>query len=555
MIHRKFAIITFILVLVIGLVVFIEEKDRSPSFEAQDKETLNERDRKSIDEEKTAVEGFGVSAADPLAVRAGMEVLRAGGNAIDAAIAVSYVLSVVEPFGSGLGGGGAMLVVPGDGDSPVAYDYREMAPTNGKVSEGYIGVPGFVKGLERIHDEHGSLSIEELLQPAIDLAENGFQVNSILTERLQAASGRLPVRQLEHFYPDGSAIKPGKTLYQPELARSLKMIQQEGADAFYKGEIGKKIAESIEGLNMADMNDYTVSKNDPVEGIFNGYQVYSVPPPFSGLTVIQTLQMAEFMGIGLVDSESVDFIHLLAEISIKTYESRVKHIGDLNFNHVPIKELSSVDYAKELSSDIFFNQLSTSFSDDTLAAELDHSDTTHFVIYDENGTMVSATHSLSNFFGSGKYLEGFFLNNQLMNFSQVSSSPNSYEPGKRPRSFTAPTILVKDNQPVIGIGSPGGKRIPVVISHVLILFLLHDIDFQTAIDAPRFFVEEGTLFIEDRIPDKVKEELIERDFDVVIKESPVFFGGVQGLTVHHDINKMSGGADPRRNGTWEIMND
>ncbi len=506
-------------------------------------------------EQKTFPDDFGVSAADPLAVKVGMDVLENGGNAIDAAIAVSYVLAVVEPFGSGLGGGGGMVVVPDHDESPVFYDYLVMAPGSGNIAEGSVGVPGFVKGLEQIHEELGSMPMETLLQPAIDLAEEGFQVNSILTERLQAARKRLPVNQLEHFYPGGTAIKPGEILKQQELANTIKLIQEDGSDAFYSGEIGQEITSRVQGLEMEDLHGYTVVKNEPVKGVFNGYHIYSAPPPFAGLTLIQNLQMAELMGIEKAGSESVNFVHLLAEISKKSYESRIEYIGDLHFNHVPIRKLSSVDYAKELSSTVLFNQLSkTSNNEATPADKLDHSDTTHFVIYDEEGTMVSATHTLSNFFGSGIYTEGMFLNNQLMNFNQISSSPNFLEPRKRPRSFMAPTILAKDDKPVLGIGSPGGARIPAVISQVLILSMLYEIDFQTAIEAPRFFAEDDTLYVEEQIPDEVKAELINRGYRVVVRESPAFFGGIQGLLVDHNTNELNGGADYRRNGTWEMNN-
>ncbi|NEU30206.1 gamma-glutamyltransferase [bacterium LRH843] len=536
LINRKWLLAVFILVLVSCLILFINKEDPSLPFL----------------EQETSPDGFGVSAADPLAVKIGMDVLENGGNAIDAAVAVSYALAVVEPFGSGLGGGGGMVVVPGNGESPVSYDYREIAPRSGEVPEGYVGVPGFVKGLEQVHKDLGSMPMEKLLQPAIDLAEGGFQVSPLLTERLLAASGRLPVNQLEHFFPDGEVINIGETLKQHELANTIKQIQQVGSDAFYNGEIGRKIANRVQGLEIEDFDSYTVLKNEPVEGVFNGYTVYSAPPPFSGLTVIQNLQMAELMGINQVEGGTENFIHLLGEISKQSFQSRNQYIGDLNFTNVPISELRSVEYAKDLSSNVLFDLLSeVSIRDTTPADALDHSDTTHFVIYDEDGMMVSATHSLSNFFGSGIYTEGMFLNNSLMNFSQNSSSPNFLEPGKRPRSFIAPTILVKDDKPVLGIGSPGGTRIPTVISQVLILFMLNDLDLQSAIDAPRFFVEDDTLYLEDQVPDNVKKELKNRGYRVVVRESSAFFGGIQGLYVDQNTNELNGGVDRRRNGAWE----
>jgi gamma-glutamyltranspeptidase/glutathione hydrolase len=505
---------------------------------------------------KASVDGFGVSAGHPLAVEIGMDVLEKGGNAIDAAVAVSYALAVVEPYGSGLGGGGAMVIVPGNEKDPIAYDYRETAPLSGANTESYIGVPGFVKGMEQIHQDLGSLSFHSLLQPAFELAENGFEVNTILTERLQAASGRLPVDQIPHFFPNGAAIRPGETLVQKDLANTIKSIQENNSETFYDGEISEKLVAQLNELSADDMKSYTVVSSKPVEGNINDHTIYSAPPPLAGITVVQMLQMAEIMGMEKVEDEPENFIHLLGEIFGKSNQSRIKYLGDMNFTNVPINELTDVDYAKELSSDILFDQLSKpTIYDSTPADDLDHSDTTHFVIYDQEGTMVSATHSLSNFFGSGVYAEGMFFNNQLMNFSQTPSSPNYIEPGKRARSFMAPTILVEDGKPIIGIGSPGGRRIPIVISQVLIRYLLHDLSLQEAIDAPRFYVEDRTVYLENEVPDKVKEELIQRGYKVVLRESPVFFGGIQSLLVDHRNDILSGGADRRRSGTWETKNE
>ncbi|SFE60712.1 gamma-glutamyltransferase [Alteribacillus iranensis] len=501
--------------------------------------------------DKSVSDDYGVSAAHPLAVEVGMNVLEEGGNAVDAAVAVSYALSVVEPAGSGLGGGGAM-VIASPHKEPVAYDYREVMPSTGELPEDNIGVPGFVKGMEEVHSDFGQMDREALIQPAIELAKNGISADQVLTERLESEESKLAVEELSPFFPKGEVIQPGEKVIQKELVDTLKIIQEEGASAFYEGELGKSIVDAVEGLSMEDFNNYSVQKHDAVHGELGGYNVYSAPPPLGGLTLIEMLQTAEAMDIEKARETPADFIHVLSEIATVSYQDRLRYIADMNFTNVPIQQLSSKEYAQEKGSAILFNQLSkvNMKNDDSEAGEDDHSDTTHFVIYDSDGMMVSVTNSLSHFFGSGQYVRGMFLNNQLKNFSKNPSSPNVAEAGKRPRSFMAPTILTKDEKPALGIGSPGGKRIPMVMAQVILRHLVFGESMQTAINQPRFYIEEGEIDIEEDFSDDIKEELTSRGYDWNSREAGSFFGGIQSLYVDHKNNRLTGGADLRRNGTW-----
>jgi len=494
--------------------------------------------------------GYGISASHPLAVKAGMEILENGGNAIDAAIAVSYALGVVEPYGSGLGGGGEMVVYFPD-NKAVVYEYREKAPLSGNTS-GSTGVPGLVKGLETIHAELGKMEMSKLIQPAITLAEKGFKVDSLLTMRLQAASYRINKDEASHFYPNGVAIQAGEILVQEELAQTLKKIQNEGEDVFYNGEISKHILKKCSNLSRSDFKNYSIIKTEPVIGHFAGFKVIAPPPPISGITTVQTLKMAEKLQSYLTVDNSVNFVQVISEISKVAYRERLTNIGDPAFVNKPYKQLISDKYIDSIVNQVSLTSISKQeIINDSEADEEDHNNTTHFVVVDKDGMMVSATHTLSNFFGTGTYVDGFFLNNQLENFSYTTSSPNVIKAGKRPRSFISPMILVNDDK-VIGIGSPGGKRIPMVISQVLIRHIMLNQSIQDAINSPRFYVENNKLFVENTFPIDVLEELERKGYSIYYRDTEFFFGGVQSLVIDKEKNMIYGGADSRRNGYWLV---
>lgn len=501
-----------------------------------------------------SVDGYGVSASHPLAVKAGMEVMKEGGNAVDAAIAVSYVLGVVEPYGSGIGGGGEMLI-HGKESEPTAYTYRENAPINGEVPSGHTGVPGLVNGMDTLHEKYGSVDMERLLDPAITIAEKGFKVDKALYNRLKGAQYRMPVSELPHFYPNGDPINPGVKLKQKQLADTLRTIRDEGASSFYEGSLAKSFLEKTDEIQEEDLRLYSTLEKDAVKGSFAGYDVYSAPAPLGGITLIQSLQMAELMNIKDAEDKPEDFIHLIGEITKRSYQDRINNVSDPNFREIDSEKLTSIEYSRELAEDISMDDLSDDYEvNDSPADEEDHDNTTHFVIVDKNGTMVSSTHTLSNFFGSGKYVDGYFLNNQLKNFSEYGNSSNRLEPGKSPRSFMSPTILSKDGEPRIGIGTPGGKRIPMMITEVLVRNLLFKDSMEDAIKKARFYVEDDKVQLEseDEYSDEVIDELEDRGYRVEIYEAGQYYGGVQSLVVNYEEELMYGGADHRRLGSWQV---
>lgn len=495
---------------------------------------------------------YGVSSSNSIAVEVGTDVLENGGNAVDAAIAVSYALGVVEPYGSGIGGGGGMLILPGNQlDKPTFFDYRETSPISTEGSEKKIGVPGFVKGMEAIHEKYGSKNMDQLIAPAIKLANDGFPVGQQLSERLKGAQYRLSEAEIPNFFPRNKPIEEGKTLKQPELAETLELIKEKGSDVFYNGELAEEIAEDVPGIQKEDLEKYSVKEREPVHGEFAGYDVISAPPPFSGITLIQSLQMAEMLNIQKTEQDTALFTHVISEITNRANSDRVAHIGDPAFSDIDDEALTSKEYSRKLAQDLSLNKLSDKYKLEGDDLEEEHISTTHFVVTDKEGTVVSVTNTLSNFFGSGENVEGFFLNNNLNNFNNTKTSLNYYEPDKRSRTFTAPTILKKDDE-VIGIGTPGGSRIPMMLTEVLVRHLLFKDSLQDAIDAPRFSIENNDLYTEFQYPTSVREELEGMGYDVKEKSSAIYYGGIQAIVIDQKNNRIYGAADPRRQGTWKV---
>ncbi|MCP3031553.1 gamma-glutamyltransferase [Halobacillus sp. A1] len=504
------------------------------------------------DEEE--VGSYGVTSDSTMATEVGMKVLEQGGNAVDAAIAVSFVLGVGEPYGSGIGGGGTMLIHPekGSDESPIVYDYREVAPESEDVPESGTGVPGFVQGMYDVHDDLGTVDMEQLIEPSINVASNGVTVSETLHNRLSDAQYRMP--NLDHMYPDGEPIEAGEILKQQQLADTLRSIKDEGPDAFYKGHLADEITDSENKISNDDLQSYKVEVSEPIEGQFGDYDVLAPPPPSGGIMLLQSLEMADKVQIEDTKDKPIDFAMMMGMINGVSYKDRLEKIGDPGFTDVPTKEMLSEDYIKELTSDIKGSDLSDEYRSnlDSDADLEDHENTTHFVVVDKDGMMVSATNTLSNFFGSGEYVEGFFLNNQLKNFSNNKNSPNKPEPGKRPFSYTTPAILAKNDNPVIGIGASGGRRITSVVAQQLVRTVKFNEPIQAAVEEPRTFLEldEDTLQAEN---DYVLLEDPEEDsgVDVQYSDRTSYFGSVQGLVIDYENDNIHGASDPRRQGSWE----
>ncbi|QAS52164.1 gamma-glutamyltransferase family protein [Halobacillus litoralis] len=545
---------------------------------------------------------YGVSAVHPLAVEAGMKVMNQGGNAAEAAIAVSFVLNVVEPYGSGIGGGGQMVVHEPD-EGAVTYDYREAAPESGARPQRGIAVPGFVKGMEAVYEDYGDqMEWSTLLEDAVTHSEEGIQVGRIFNEQLQNSrrfiqSGNEDPEIFNKFYPEDRPLQINDTLVQEELATTLKTLQEDGPEAFYEGKIADALTAEL-GFEEGDLSSYEVGKRPAPEGEFRNQTLYAGSSPTSGIIVIQALKMIEQLESNLeevlqaeyatasgdlpaflagnvpenleeiVNDEQYEdiYIHLVNKIVNTVYSDRVYTLGDPEFEDVEQEKLTSTAYAEGLFEEAFFAEedaMTSSAEMFTAPGEKeDNRNTTHFVVVDKDGMMVSTTNSLGKFFGSGLYVNGFFLNHQMNNFDTAEDSMNSYEPGKRPRSFVSPMIFAEEGRAVLGIGSPGGKRIPAMLIQTLIQYEYgrnedsgERLTLQEAIGRSRFYTEDNVVHLENMIENDPIARLRDvKGYSVIEHDSPVFYGGIQGLGIRRDgdVLQMYGGGDPRRLGTWQI---
>ncbi|KZZ82571.1 gamma-glutamyltransferase family protein [Bacillus sp. SJS] len=491
-----------------------------------------------------------VSANHPLAVQAGMKVMNSGGNAMDAAVAVSYVLGVTEPYGSGPGGGGMMVVYNPDKKIKKVYDYKDSAPQNGKGSKDQIAVPGFVKGLELAHKEQGKMNMSELIEPAIHYASKGYKADSFLSQRLAEAQDQFKGKLPEPFYPDGKPVKPNGVIKQPELAKTLQAIQRQGSKGFYSGEMGESLAKELDRVNLEDLKNYEVKEEKPLEGKFGGYTVMSAPPSAGGISLLQILKLADMYKGEFKSNEVTNSTHLMGEFTKHVYHERISEIQDPAFGQVDTERLLSDKHLKNMAEDMDFDKASFDIEvNNSEADEEDHDNTTHFVIKDKEGTIISVTNTLGEFFGSKEQVNGVFMNNALSNFSEDPKSANRMEPGKRPNNYTSPSILENDKE-IVGIGTPGGKRIPTVLAQVLVQREFFGSSWQEAINQRRFYIEDNEITMEPGYPENVRNKLEKRGYDVRVKESPFYYGGVMALTIDKDTKKVSGAADPRRTGTW-----
>ncbi|GAA4288755.1 gamma-glutamyltransferase [Georgenia daeguensis] len=505
-------------------------------------------------EPAAALGNHAVSAGHPAAVDAGMQVLDAGGSAVDAAVATAFAVAVVEPFASGIGGGGAALVVPTGEGEPQAYDYREVVARDGRIPESGTGVPGFVAGMAALHEDHGELPWSEVIAPAIELASDGFEVSDFLALRMRSDHGPAAVGRLEHFSPGGEPLAAGQRLVQEDLAATMRTIADGGADAFYDGPLTEALT-TVDGLDAASLAAYEVVRTEPVEGAFGDHRVLAAAPPLPGAGLVQMLQVAEAAGVGGSEPGSARYVEQLSRAWQVADRSVDTVVGDPAFVDVPVDELTDPARNAELAADVV--AAGEGDGDVVAAPERDvvPGNTTHLTVVDRDGLMVSMTNTITSFWGSGEMVGGFFLNNQLSRFDSIgSTAANEPAPGRRSVSWSLPTVVVDgEGRPVLGIGSPGGRQIPNVLANVLTRWGLHDQPLADAVASPRFILEGSTLTTETQPPpaDAEAYEDLGWSVDVVAVEEAVF-GSVQALEVNHDTGEITGTADTRREADFAV---
>ena len=460
-----------------------------------------------------------VSSSHHEATQVGIDVLEAGGNAIDAAVAVGYALAVVHPCCGNLGGGGFMTIQLADGTSTF-INFRETAPLaatptlyqdeSGEVvqnlsTEGYlaVAVPGTVAGLEYAREEYGSgnLNRQQLIAPAQALAE-GFVLSEAEQQLFSSNVGKLEkeANVAEIFLAEGQPLNEGDRLVQKDLAQTLSQIAEDGRSAFYEGAIAQKIVEASQQnggiLTLEDFEDYEVEEVPPLTCDYRGFLVVTAPPPGGGTVLCQMLRIIEGYPVGQAEYHSAQHLHWLLSAMLFAYRDRNLYFGDPNFSDIPLDELLSKEYAGSLRAQTPENKAVQLEKDLPTAAE--GQNTTHFSVVDKDGNAVSVTYTINTLFGAGVIASdtGFFLNNEMDDFTAKVGSSNSYgllqgsanqiEPGKQPLSSMAPTIVLDQNQDFYFVtGSPGGSTIPTTVFQILVNLIDFEMTASEAVNQPR----------------------------------------------------------------------
>ena len=517
-----------------------------------------------------------------IASEVGAKILKKGGNAVDAAVATGLALAVVLPRAGNLGGGGFMVVYLKEEDKTIAIDYREKAPSaatrdlfldkNGdydrkkaQFSLLSAGVPGSVAGFHHALTKYGTLSWQEVLEPAIRLAEEGFVIphdlaNTLASKRYRERLSSDPAAAKVFFKEDKGLYSAGEILIQRDLALTLKELSTNGPDAFYTGKIAQLIVKEMERngglITLEDLKNYNIAERQPLVGSYKGYEIVSMPPSSSGGThLIQMLNMLEEFPIKEMGFGSADTIHILAEVMKRAYADRSKYLGDSDFYKVP-SSLISKKYAISLNKDISLDKVTP--SGDISPGDpypYESPDTTHFSVMDSYGNAVSNTYTLNFSYGSGLMIPGtgMLINNEMDDFSSKPGTPNGYgllgseanaiEGNKRPLSSMTPTIIFKDQKPYMVFGSPGGSRIITTVLQVALNVMEHEMNIAQAVHSPRIHHQwlPEVLMIEKGFgPDT--EKLLESKGYKLYPSSTM--GSVQAII--KEGNYFYGSADPRR---------
>ncbi|MDX2357756.1 gamma-glutamyltransferase [Dietzia sp. PP-33] len=492
----------------------------------------------------------GVNAAHPLAAEAGMEMLESGGTAVDAAIAAAFAVSVVEPYASGVGGGGSALVATREG-APEAFDYREVVARDGVIPPSETGIPGFVAGMAELHDRHGRLEWAELLEPAARMAEGGVPATGTLVERI-AVGGADAVAGLEQFSPGGAPLQVGAPLVQTELGATLRTLQTEGPESFYTGEVAGQLT-AVEGIDPASLERYEVQQSEPPQGPVGDYHVVSGAPALPGVALIQMLQVLESQGISGVDPESTEYLRLVSEAWALAEQTVRTELGDPDFTEVPVDELVDPVRNAELAGgpapSVPTGDAPAGPGGNTTGENLETpGNTTHLTVVDKDGTVVSMTNTLTQFWGSGTEVGGFFLNDQLSRFDTVDSPRNQPEPGRRSVTWSNPTMVLDDEgRPVLGIGTPGGANIVSILAVTLTRWALMGQSLEEAVAAPRFRFDSAsqTLVVEPALVGSPAAQGVGALGWQVSQSPGGLFGSVQALEVDYDDRTVSGPTDTR----------
>ena len=531
-----------------------------------------------------------VASHNALSSMIAAEIMSNGGNAIDAGAALGFALAVTLPRAGNIGGGGFMLVHVAEINKTIAIDFRETAPASAsqemffdddgnvvldetyRFSHKSSAIPGSVAGLAYIVEEYGTMTLAEVLEPAIRLARDGIEVTHELAEDL-ARSQRLknnPASLRKFYKQDGSNYEVGEIFKQPDLAWTLSEIATHGADAFYRGSVAEKIVNDMAAHNglitMDDLANYTVLEREPVRGNFRGYDIAAMPAPSSGGThVIQMLNILENFPLAEMGAESANALHIMSEAMKFSYADRSKYLGDPDFVEVPTETLTSKEYARDIARKISIDQALP--SDDIAPGNLaiyESDETTHYSVVDDEGNMIGNTYTLMFSFGSGVVIEGtgILMNNNMGNFTLRSDIPDAFglmgsdnnliRPSRRPVSSMSPVMLLKDGEPILMTGSPGGSKIISANMQMVLNVVEFGMNIADASVAPRIHHQwrPDVLEIESGISPDTVSLLIEKGQNIKFSQRSAGMGSLQTVMSRDGI--FYGYSDPRRPGAAAV---
>ena len=520
-----------------------------------------------------------LSTISPRATRIGLAVRRGGGNAIDAAVAVSFALAVAHPQAGNLGGGGFLVYYEAKTKAVWTLDYREVAPleakaatyakneTASRVGPLAAAVPSSVAGLAEMHERFGTRKWAELIAPSIELARGGIAVDAELAQALQEAQRARKIEQFSStaalFYPDGKPLTAGTKLVQSELAATLERIAAKGASAFYDGDLAKKLVESVRAaggmLSYRDLRDYKPIWRAPIRIDFRGYQIYTMPPPSAGALVLgEALNILGGYDLERLRFQSAEAVHLIAEAERRAYIDRNHYLADPANVRIPFRDLLSDDRAKAWRATIDPKKSTPTIALPRADALVEGRHTTHFSIADAEGNVAAVTTTLNENFGSGFVVPGlgFFLNDSMDDFTIAPGKPNGHglvqsnmnaiEPGKRMASSMSPAIVMKNGRPFLALGTRGGPAIPTTILQVLLNVMVWRKPLPEAVAAPRCHMQglpEDMTYERVLTPKALVDKLMAMGHGVVAGE-PI--GDVHAIEI--DNGKMIAVADPRHGG-------
>lgn len=521
-----------------------------------------------------------VVAAHPLAAEAGLDMLKKGGNAVDAAIATAFALNAAEPFASGIGGGGFIVIFRAKGKKVKVINFREKAPAGAyptmfeekgdekdfwRTNTGLaVAVPGALAGWTLALEKYGTRPLSDVMQRAIEIAERGYEVSLTFSSINKEEYEKLAQNAGEDtcYLNGGFPFEPGDFFRNPDLAATFRIIAAKGAKEFYKGDIARKIVDAVQAhqgiITLQDLASYKAIELDPLKGTYKDFTLYSLAPPGSGgLHVIQLLRIIENWPVKEWGHNSVPYIHHISEALRFIFADRERYLGDPDFISIPIDKFLSNEYASRIISLIKPDRLADSYPFSRWdEREHPRENTTHVCVADKDGNIVSLTQSINHFFGSGIIPEGtgFLLNNHMDDFSDDPASVNAPNSNRRPVSSMGPLIMFRKESPYLVLGSPGGTRIFSSLAQIILNTLEFGMSLDEAIEAPRFFTYSSngkarSLSVESRLPEATVKKLEEIGHKITIREAyDKYFGGAQGIMILKDKSLILGGADSRRDG-------